>query len=595
MHLVAGTQLKNGQYLLNHVLDQQGIGWTYRATQTQLQQTVLVKTLNPTLRSHPQFGQICQDFCDRSRQLSSLRHPSLVRVLDIFIDQQDMPFVVLEYLQGISLNDWMNDRKRGESEVIQLLRQMSHVLTYLQQHNLPHANLKPRNILYSSDAEQAEKNRLVLVGFAPSLKLSEMIATRNPYSAPELRNGEVTSSSDLYSLAGLLYYCLTQHPPVETSASTDDLQALAKPLVERIVDHRFPLMSLLKPGAQRLLRSGSQPNSSDRPPTAELWLAQLSKSRATQKTAAKPIETQVQVPTETQIQAPIENQIQDQRLAISQRPTYLQDATGLWKTTNRPTTQVQPPTTQVQEPGAAPPQSNHVSQPSQRPPRTLKDAGIAPAENLPRYRTTPVTVPPSEGRILTAPARYIPDESNDPRFADRDSNDRRRSSESRSKYLPTPRAIKITLLLAALAGLTFGVVLRSQRPGSSFFHTGQSFPAREWKGTLTPDPDATKDVFTEPGSQNPEQAPEQSSKSSTRANSSSAESSGPSSEPAKSEPAAQFPVRSKSFDPDDVLIPEAASSSTSPAQTPDPEASVEAPQRPTPEEEKGSAKSKKST
>ena len=69
MHLVAGTSLKNGQYILNHILDQQGIGWTYRATQRDLNQTVLIKTLNPTLRSHPQFGQIRQDFVTRSHNL----------------------------------------------------------------------------------------------------------------------------------------------------------------------------------------------------------------------------------------------------------------------------------------------------------------------------------------------------------------------------------------------------------------------------------------------------------------------------------------------------------------------------------------------
>ncbi len=530
MHLVAGTQIKNGQYLLNHVLDQQGIGWTYRATQTQLQQTVLVKTLNPTLRSHPQFAEICQDFTLRSRQLSRLRHPSLVRVLDIFTDLEDMPFVVLEYLQGISLNDWMNDRKRGEAEVIQLLRQMSHVLTYLQQHNLPHANLKPRNILYSSDSTNPEKNQLVLVGFAPSLRLSEMIATRNPYSAPELRHGNVTNTSDLYSLAGLLYYCLTQHPPA--SIENDDLQS--------VVDHRFPLLSLLKPGAQRLLRSGSQLNSSDRPATPELWLSQLSKSRQATPTptAPKPIQTQVQATPATQptAQSSVETQVQPpqppQPIDISQKPTYLQDATRLRDPSPNPT-QVQPPSTHVQEPA-----------PRSGPPP-------APPEQLPRYRTAPVTAfaERSEERLPPAPARYIPDAP----LRDREVQNRRKlhpPAASRSNYFPSPLVLKLTLLFAALAGLAFGLVLRiqaSQRPGSSFFHTGQSFPPREWKGTLTPDAEVTKDVFIEPGSQRPAQSPSDNP------------------QPANSQPSNQFPVRSKSFDPDDVLIPETAPAASNPS------------------------------
>ncbi len=585
MHLVAGTHLKEGQYLLNHVLDQQGIGWTYRATQTQLQQTVLIKTLNPTLRSHPQFTQICQDFILRSRQLSRLRHPSLVRVLDSFTDLQDMPFVVLEYLQGISLNDWMNDRKRGEAEVIQLLRQMSHVLTYLQQHNLPHANLKPRNILYSSDSTNPEKNRLVLVGFAPSLRLSEMIAKRNPYSAPEFHQSHVTSTSDLYSLAGLLYYCLTQHPPAETSIETDDLRS--------VVDHRFPLLSLLKPGAQRLLRSASQLNSSDRPATPELWLSQLSKSR---QTAAKSVQTQNQTQNQTQIQAPTSTQTSaethiqaplhpPQSIDISQKPTYLQDVTRL-SDASRPNTQIQPPSTQVQEPQAQEPQAqepatrSNLAPPDAPPPpiRTLTPQKPSSRRNslpeqLPRYRTKPVTAfsESFEERPSPAPARYIPDQP----LKAQEGYDRRRSHPpfaSRSNYLPSPRVLKLTLLFATLAGLAFGIVLRiqaSQRPGSSFFHTGQSFPPREWKGSLTPDAEVTKDVFIEPGSQSPSQSrppsPNPPSANPEPANSELANP--PSANPpsANPEPANQFPIRSKSFDPDDVLIPELSPATASPS------------------------------
>ncbi len=540
MHLVAGTQLKNGQYILNHVLDQQGIGWTYRATQTQLQQTVLVKTLNPTLRSHPQFAQICQDFIQRSQQLSRLRHPSLVRVLDIFTDLQDMPFVVLEYLQGLSLNDWMNDRKRGEAEVIQLLRQMSHVLSYLQQHNLPHANLKPRNILYSSDSTNPDKTQLILVGFAPSLRLSEMIATRNPYSAPELLHGNVTANSDLYSLAGLLYYCLTQHPPAQTEVEND----------------RFPLLSLLKPGAQRLLRSGSQPNSNDRPTTPELWLSQLSKSRPASPVPPRETSTATQTSAETHIQAPVVPQPID----LSQKPTYLQDATHLLRDSSPQPTQVQPPSTQIQEPAPK----------------------ISPPENLPHYRTSPITAfAEFPKRPEPTPARYIPDAPSTEHLMQQPVkqklHDRSPSHPSpkshrpsiKSKYLPSPRILKLTLLFAALAGLAFGIILRiqaSQRPGSSFFHTGQSFPPREWKGTLMPSAEVNKDVFVEPGSQSPSQP--------ASTNPKQTDFEPPPSQPA--EPINQFPVRSQPFDPDDVLIPETSPlpSSPTPELSPTPDGSA---------------------
>ena len=393
MHLVAGTSLKNGQYILNHILDQQGIGWTYRATQTDLNQTVLIKTLNPTLRSHPQFNQIRQDFVTRSHNLGRLRHPSLVKVFDIFQDQ-DMPFVVMEYLQGISLNDWMNDRPRSEAEVIQLLKQMTQVLSYLQQHNYCHGNLKPRNIIYRSESESKSESKtesksipstVVLVGFAPSFVLSEMIARRNPYSAPELRSGNLDNRSDLYSLSGLLYYCLTQHPPLDGTSQSD----------------RLPLLSLLKPGAQRLLRSGTQLNPDDRPINADRWLAQLSKSPSTiPKAQASPI-TQIQGPIE-----PIEPQLQEPQpipKPVSEAPTYLQDpdspppisrsSSTLPKVAS---TQVQPPQTSIQSPAQTPEQSpQQYGIPVDRA-KTIRPEAALPA-NLPRYQTTPLM--PSSPRL----------------------------------------------------------------------------------------------------------------------------------------------------------------------------------------------------
>lgn len=543
MHLVAGTSLKNGQYILNHILDQQGIGWTYRATQTNLNQTVLIKTLNPTLRSHPQFKQICQDFIARSRDLSRLGHPSLVKVFDVFEDQ-NMPFVVMEYVQGISLNDWIIDRPRSELEVIQFLRQMIQVLNYLQQHNYCHGNLNPRNIVYCSDSEsKSEPSTVVLVGFAPSFVLSEMIARRNPYSAPELGTGRVSNRSDLYSLSGILYYCLTQHPPLDSEAD------------------RLPLVSLLKPGAQRLLRSGTHLNPDDRPASADLWLAQLSKSRP----------AAVKISPETQIQAPIVPLLQEQEpIPLSTAPTYLQDpdATPLRRSPSAlPTsTQIQQPQTLIQ-----PPIQNTTIQPPQESPRSVpmdRAKPVRPAsplpENLPRYRTTPL-MPSStsnsdqklaesiiSGRV-SMKRLPLPEESSD--------GDKYRRPGGLI-FLPKLRTVQIIGTIGAILGLIFGLVLRfqaSQRPGASFFHTGQSFPPREWKGTTSPD-ETNSDVFVEPDPAPIAPVP-------------SSESAQPQTSPDKSaaEIKTKFQTRAEPFSKDNFLVP--AQRPESPSQVPKPRSS----------------------
>ncbi|MCX5961748.1 MAG: serine/threonine-protein kinase [Cyanobacteria bacterium] len=540
MHLVAGTPLKNGQYILNHILDQQGIGWTYRATQTDHNQTVLIKTLNPTLRSHPQFGQICQDFIARSRDLSHLRHPSLVKVFDIFQDQ-DMPFVVMEYSHGISLNDWMNDRPRSETEVIQFLRQMTQVLNYLQQHNYYHGNLKPRNIIFRNDSEYDSESKsmpstLVLVGFAPSFVLCEMIAKRNPYSAPELRTGRVSGKSDLYSLSGLLYYCLTQHPPLDGESKSD----------------RFPLLSLLKPGAQRLLRSATHFNPNDRPTSADLWLAQLSKSQPALPKVS-PV-TQIQSMIVPSLPKSVQELYQEQESReVSTAPTYLQDpdSTPLLRSPSDlpSTTQIQHAQTSIQSPI-----QNTAIQTNQEPPLSIprdRAKAVRPGaklpENLPRYRTTPLALPhPSNsdqdlaGSIPSSRValKRLP-------VSEKSYGGAKYINPGGSLFLPKLRTIQIIGAIGAILGLIFGLLLRfqaSQRPGASFFHTGQSFPPREWKGTTSPN-EINNNVFIEPNA------------------SIASESAVPAIAPGKLiaeptvKPIAKFPTRAELFSKDDAILP----------------------------------------
>ncbi|MCY7406855.1 MAG: serine/threonine protein kinase [Alkalinema sp. CAN_BIN05] len=543
MHLLAGTPLKNGQYILNHILDQQGIGWTYRATQTDHNQTVLIKTLNPTLRSHPQFGQICQDFIARSRDLAGLRHPSLVKVFDIFQDQ-NMPFVVMEYVQGISLDNWINDRLHSETEVIQFLSQMTQVLSYLQQHNYYHGNLKPRNIICRNESEsksestpESTPSTVVLVGFAPSFVLSEMIAKRNPYSAPELRTGRVSDKSDLYSLSGLLYYCLTQHPPLDGESESD----------------RLPLLSLLKPGAQRLLRSATHLNPNDRPTSPDLWLAQLSKSRPTVPNVS-PV-TQIQAQIVTPLPKSVQELYREQEpRQVSTAPTYLQDpdSTPLLRSPSAvpASTQIQQAQTSIQSPI-----QNTAIQTNQESPRSVPldrvktvRSGAALPENLPRYRTTPLMPPKTSNSDQDFTESTISGRVSMKRLPSLE------KSYDRAKYIkpgsslffPKLWTVQIIGAIGAILGLIFGLVLRfqaSHRPGASFFHTGQSFPPREWKGTTSPN-EINSNIFVEPGNAPP-----------------SSESAAPQTAPGKptaepiGKPADKFPIRAEPFLKDDAIVP----------------------------------------
>ena len=467
MQLGAGTTLQEGKYLLNHVLNQQGIGWTYRATHSQSNQSVVIKTLNPVFRSHPEYQRMAEEFEERSQQWARIRHPGLVRVLDFFyeaagpqtippqtIPPQTIPFVVMESVVGTSLGDRLRSQSLSEANIILLLRQLSSALTQAQEQGLVHGNLRPQNIIRRSGLQDSGSQNYVLVGSAVSLipSLFERSALQNPYAAPELSHGKITSSADLYSLGAILYTCLSGHSP---TLAPNDAE----------LSDRLPLLSLLKPGAIRLLRSAMAAAPSDRPATADDWLALLA-SRSAAATSA------IALPTITPV-APIPSPI----ATPEPFPPYRTEAIS-----PEPVSPIVAPTAVKIAPQTA-------ALPSLPPFQTL----IPPSSHP--QPPQPLNLPPSPFKPFKT-------------------------------LLPPIRSLKRTAGIAAIVGILFGLVLRfhaAQRPGASLFHTGQSFPARQWKGTIDPTQDNLDNIPIEaPGSSsrpnpsqltepNPEPAPEKSS------------------------------------------------------------------------------------
>jgi serine/threonine protein kinase len=147
MQLTAGGLLQGGKYLLNHPLETQGFGITYRATQTQTGQSVVVKTLHPALHGSKAFGRLRDRFVDVGALMTKSPHASLVKVLDLFQEEQ-LPFMVMEYVAGTSLAEMVTpDRPMAELEALHYMRLVGGAIAQAHRSKLVHGNLKPQNIL----------------------------------------------------------------------------------------------------------------------------------------------------------------------------------------------------------------------------------------------------------------------------------------------------------------------------------------------------------------------------------------------------------------------------------------------------------------
>ncbi|MDX2231883.1 MAG: serine/threonine-protein kinase [Leptolyngbyaceae cyanobacterium bins.349] len=217
MHTLVGKSLQDGKYTLEQVLGEGGFGITFRATHHYLQQTVVIKTLNPTNQANAEFSQAQQQFQDEGRRLALCVHPNIVRVSDFFIEA-GMPYLVMDYIPGYNLEQVVfPDRPLPEAEAINYVRQIGAALQVIHANGLLHRDVKPQNIILRQGT-----NEVILIDFGISREFTlgmtqthtSIISTG--YAPPEqyLAQAKRTPATDVYGLAATLYALLTAHVPV---------------------------------------------------------------------------------------------------------------------------------------------------------------------------------------------------------------------------------------------------------------------------------------------------------------------------------------------------------------------------------------------
>jgi serine/threonine protein kinase len=145
-------------------------------------------------------------FQQERRILASLEHPNIARMLDAGTTPDGVPFLVMEYVDGLPLNRYAREHGLDVSARLSLFRAICDAVAYAHRNLVVHRDLKPGNILVT--AEGAPK--LLDFGIARLLGESRAEATgaalMTPrYASPEQLEGRpITTASDIYSLGVIL-------------------------------------------------------------------------------------------------------------------------------------------------------------------------------------------------------------------------------------------------------------------------------------------------------------------------------------------------------------------------------------------------------
>jgi eukaryotic-like serine/threonine-protein kinase len=211
-----------GKYDLFEKIAEGGMGTVYKARDTSNGQTVAIKIVPPKVAKNPV---LMKRFEQEYSAAASLDHPNIVRALD-FSGEGSNPFLVMEFVDGESLGQRIErDGRIPESEAILLIGQVAQALHKAHRQGLIHRDVKPDNVLVTSDGTA----KLADLGLAKELE-TDLNLTRTGrglgtphFMAPEqFRNAKnADERCDIYSLAATLYNMVTGELPFKSAGPLD--------------------------------------------------------------------------------------------------------------------------------------------------------------------------------------------------------------------------------------------------------------------------------------------------------------------------------------------------------------------------------------
>jgi serine/threonine protein kinase len=209
-----------GAYRLLRELGRGGMGVVYLAVRDDgaFRKNVALKLL---LRE-----QVNEEFIQRFKQerqvLAALDHPNIARILDGGDAPDGMPYYVMEYVEGLPLDEYCDQQRLSLTGRIKTFQQVCQAVDYLHQNSIVHRDLKPSNIMVSSDGtvkllDFGIAKVMGIVAFSPDLTASPHGAPMTPaYASPEqIMGAPLQKTSDVYALGAILYGLVTGRSPYQ--------------------------------------------------------------------------------------------------------------------------------------------------------------------------------------------------------------------------------------------------------------------------------------------------------------------------------------------------------------------------------------------
>ncbi len=226
-HSLPGNVALDGKYVLERRLGEGGMGIVYKAQHKFLKTTRAIKTIKLDLIGND--ASFVKRFHQEAMAAAAIGHPNIISVLDYGLLEEKIPYIVMEFVEGVSLETLIINKGRfTPEEALEYMQVITSALAAAHKHGIVHRDLKPLNIMIESGGSVREQIRILDFGLA-KIKSSDLfgsfvaaktvgIVGSPAYMAPEQWSGEETDRRcDVYSLGIILYEMLTGDVPFKGS------------------------------------------------------------------------------------------------------------------------------------------------------------------------------------------------------------------------------------------------------------------------------------------------------------------------------------------------------------------------------------------
>src|SRR5215510_9260109 len=225
---IAGEPILDGRYNLERRLGQGGMGIVYKARHIFLKTAHAIKIILPDLVGND--PNLVTRFRQEALAAAAIRHQNIIAVTDFGVVRGNTPFLVMEFVQGKSLQEILAEEGAiGPVRAFELMQPICAGIAAAHRQGIVHRDLKPLNVMICDDLPIHEAVKILDFGLA-KIKSGELLGSfiaaqttglmGSPfYMAPEQWSDEPPDSrSDIYSLGVMLYQMLAGDVPFKGSS-----------------------------------------------------------------------------------------------------------------------------------------------------------------------------------------------------------------------------------------------------------------------------------------------------------------------------------------------------------------------------------------